>query len=196
MHISWNNRKSYSLWLQLAIEMFRFFALSATCSQMAGPRTQTSQGCVSPPHRTTSKSHRSDTHVHKVQLVIQTSDSLVWLRSLLTVIFHSLQRPKCKFVYLFWFMSVFLKSECCLFRWMFPKIREGNICSIVVCMHWDILTFLLSPFSSMCYRSSTSSTVRWAPHSSCVRYVLRMTRTWRSSPVATSCAPPVSLPGR
>lgn len=41
-----------------------------------------------------------------------------------------------------------------------------------------------------------SCTVRWAPLSSFVRSVRRMTRTWRLNHVAISCAPPVSLPGR
>lgn len=52
----------------------------------------------------------------------------------------------------------------------------------------------LSRFSP--HRSNMSCTARWAPLSSCVRSVQRMTRMWRLSPVVISCAPPVSLHGR
>lgn len=45
-------------------------------------------------------------------------------------------------------------------------------------------------------RNNMSCTVRWAPHSSCVKSVLRTTRMWRLNLVGTWCAPPVSQPGR
>lgn len=45
-------------------------------------------------------------------------------------------------------------------------------------------------------RSSMSCTVRWAPPSSFVRSAPRTTKTSRSSPAVTSCALPVSRPGR
>lgn len=45
-------------------------------------------------------------------------------------------------------------------------------------------------------RSSMSCTVKWAPPSSFVRSVLRMTKTSRLNPAVTLCALPVLRPGR
>lgn len=45
-------------------------------------------------------------------------------------------------------------------------------------------------------RNNMNCTVRWAPRSSCVKFVRKMTRMWRLSHVAIWCALPVSLHGR
>jgi len=79
----------------------------------------------------------------------------------------------------------------------FITLSDGVItvqCSCVLGTNPSSLSLLLLFFSRL--RSNTSCTVRWAPRSSCARSVPRTTRTWRLSPVVTSCAPPVSPPGR
>jgi hypothetical protein len=46
------------------------------------------------------------------------------------------------------------------------------------------------------HRNSMSCTVRWVPHSSCVKSVQRMTRTFVLSPVVTCCVRRASHHGR
>lgn len=81
--------------------------------------------------------------------------------------------------------------------------RESRVCArracvrvcqyIYRCAHHDTMTNR----SLLCSnRSSMSCTVKWAPPSSFVRSALRTTKTSRSNPAVTSCALPVSRPGR
>lgn len=77
-------------------------------------------------------------------------------------------------------------------------------CMCALCVHFCVsctvsryIHLLISNSSVLCLnRSSTSYTVKWAPPSSFVRFVLRTTRTSRSNPVVTWCALLALRPGR
>lgn len=67
----------------------------------------------------------------------------------------------------------------------------------LVAMTNDVCYFTVSTvFVCLSPRNNMNCIARWAPRFSCVKYVLKMTRMWRSNRAAIWCARPVSLRGR